>query len=548
MRNVTLAIVAIVSVLVSNAQSQSVPPGWQFPVNDLEIYEVATFNHSQLIAEDTQIESEGGRTNHGRLAPFSATMETHGVWSDLPDGGRVWRFRFNTEGALGTAVYFDGYHIPVGAAAYIYPADRSWVEGPYDHTDNNDHGYMTTAEVPGGDAVLEYFEPAGVVGAPSMDIRGIAHFYRYVYFHEDETRGSDPCEVDVNCPEGSGWEPMRDAVVRLRIVDGGFIGLCSGVLVNNTSLDCRRFMLTALHCADGLSDQDFLSLQCRFNFELQNCGSGGGASSRNKTGVFRLADSNDGGGNSGSDFLLTELEDEIPEAWNPFYAGWDASGQSSSFGVCIHHPAGDWKKISTYDDPLQSVWIGAPNSHWEVRWVETETNHGVTEGGSSGSPIFTPSGKVIGTLTGGTSFCNTPNQPDFYGRMSYHWTSNPNPASEKLKVWLDPNDTGIEKLDGGYAPNCGEWFLSTHVDEFSFSDIALFPNPATDVVEVTVSNAHEIQDLVIYDGIGRPIRSVVPSNAERRFTVDVQELASGVYYFTFTDRANRQVTQKLIIQ
>jgi hypothetical protein len=57
-----------------------------------------------------------------------------------------------------------------------------------------------------------------------------------------------------------------------------------------------------------------------------------------------LADSNDGGGATGSDFLLVELEDEIPSGWNPYFNGWNAENIAASGGVSIHHPSGDSKK------------------------------------------------------------------------------------------------------------------------------------------------------------------------------------------------------------
>lgn len=539
-----LFLAALTATTALNAQTGIIPPGWAFP-DTPEAYELETFDHHRLLQEDTRIEDEGGRTNHGRVVDTQFTLEDHAEWNTLPNGDQVIRMRFHTNGAAAVAAFFDNYHIPVGAYLFAYDATRTWVEGPYDHTENAEHGIMTTAEVPGDDLVLEIYMPVGVVGTPTLGVRGVGHFYRYVYFHQAEERGgSDPCEVDVNCPEGEPWGPLRDSVVRLRIVDGNQIGLCSGVLVNTTAADCRRYMLTALHCAQGVSDADFLSLQVRFNYEKSGCGTGAAPSSRNRNGVFHLADSNDGGGNSGSDFLLVELEDEIPQNWNPFFAGWDASGAGSSEGVCIHHPAGDVKKISTYDDNLTSVWFGAPGSHWEVRWVETETNHGVTEGGSSGSPIFNEEGLILGNLTGGTSFCTAPNAPDYYGRMSHHWDSNPNPSSEKLKEWLDPDDTGAEIMFGGYQPNCDQDAMD--VPEFNFQDVRVFPSPATTSLQITVYNAHEMNRVDMYDAQGRFVRSELIT--DNTMSVDVSSMAPGLYHFTFVDAFDQQVTHRVVIQ
>ena len=224
-------------------------------------------------------------------------------------------------------------------------------------------------------------------------------------------------------------------------------------MVNNTSLDCRQLLLTSFHCVYDLEETDWPYLKVRFNYQTQDCASSAGSFAPQRTGVIRLGDSNDISGNgfiNGSDWVLLEVEDEIPTSWNPFFAGWDATGYSGSAGVGIHHPAGDFKKISTYTSPLLNSNYYAFGAHWRVVWQPTVTNHGVTEGGSSGSPIFEENHRIIGTLTSGLSFCNSPSSPDYYGKMSYHWDG-PNPSGAvELKSLLDPTGTGLKILDGSY--------------------------------------------------------------------------------------------------
>ena len=58
----------------------------------------------------------------------------------------------------------------------------------------------------------------------------------------------------------------------------------------------------------------------------------------------------------------------------------------------------------------------------------------------------------MGTLTGGGSYCNQTNAPDYYGKVSYHWTSNGNASNEKLKTHLDPINSGALVLDGSGDP------------------------------------------------------------------------------------------------
>ena len=127
---------------------------------------------------------------------------------------------------------------------------------------------------------------------------------------------------------------------------------------------------------------------------------------------------------------------------------------ASENGVGIHHPSADIKKISTYVTPVVSTsWNGTVfNTHWQILWAATGDGHGVTEPGSSGSPLFDFNHHIVGTLTGGGSDCTTPNNNDLFGKFSYHWTNNGATANKRLKNWLDPNNTGVQTLDGMYGP------------------------------------------------------------------------------------------------
>ena len=126
--------------------------------------------------------------------------------------------------------------------------------------------------------------------------------------------------------------------------------------------------------------------------------------------------------------------------------------------------------------------------------METETNWGVTEGGSSGSHLFNEEGLSIGTLSAGLSACTNngagagtgPDEPDYYGKMSFHWDDNPNPDDEKLYLWLDPAETGATVLHGAYpdgdaAVPCGPAQACEEVADVAqltlSRDLRIQPNP-----------------------------------------------------------------------
>lgn len=532
--------------------SQNEPYGFSLSeqmIESLTVEELTTFDHQLLLEEDTRFEKMGQRSNFGRLIPFHENQETSGQWTTLPNGDRLWQLRFNTENAKGVSVYFDDLYLPIGSRLYLYPANRKYFVGPFGNEDCQPHGHFMAGEVTGDEAILEYYEPATAIGTVRIGIKGVGHLYRYVQDDEEANRGggSEACEVDVNCPEGSEWSKERDAVVRLTITEGSLIGYCSGTLMNTTAKDCRKYVLTAMHCGETVSDNDWLSCSVRFNYQSTGCATGSTTSTHNKIGVIHLADSNDGGGDSGSDFLLLEMTDDINASWNPYFAGWNASAAAASTGVGIHHPAGDKKKISTTDDIISGTY-NAPGFHWRVKWMETVTNWGVTEPGSSGSPLFDQDHYLVGTLTGGVSFCDTPLGSDYYGKMSKHWTANPNTANQKLKVWLDPNDTGVFTLGGSYkntasALPCDPAFVSIH--ELAFDDIQIYPSLADQNLNIATSRFSEIKSIRIFDQSGKLLE--VPAMKSARETIDVQDYAAGIYFITFIGTEGNFLTKKFAI-
>jgi hypothetical protein len=336
---------------------------------------------------------------------------------------------------------------------------------------------------------------------------------------------------------------------------GGGIFYCSGAMVNNTARDCRQLLLSSFHCADNMSDSDWAYMKVRFNYEYSECGGTVSLNSHDRTGVLFLTSSDDMVGNNinGSDFLLVEVEDPIFESWTPYLAGWDATGIPAQDGVGIHHPSGDRKKISTYLDPVASSSAYASGAHWRVNWDATETSHGVTEGGSSGSPLFDQNQRIIGTLTGGSSFCTSPTAPDYYGKMSYHWDGpNPISAAEKLEPFLDPAGTGEEVLDGTYigsGVNCEPQsfcsVLSVESTLLTGGAWQLFPNPATAEVNIQSPDQLTIQEVRVYDAQGRMVLT------EKGFSVQrfsVAGLTSGLYYITVRTEAGASGTQVLKVE
>jgi hypothetical protein len=162
-----------------------------------------------------------------------------------------------------------------------------------------------------------------------------------------------------------------------------------------------------------------------FNWKRATCGSGTPAAMNDTIMGSTLVVTD-----VGLDLQLVRLAAQPPASFGAYYAGWDRSGTRPASTVGLHHPFGDVMKISV-DNNQPNM----PNTSWRVlRW-----DVGVTEQGSSGSPLFDPNQRAIGQLRNGAATCASPID-DFYGRFDAQWGV--------LGPYLDPLGSGAVTLDG----------------------------------------------------------------------------------------------------
>ncbi|MBL8000725.1 MAG: T9SS type A sorting domain-containing protein [Flavobacteriales bacterium] len=520
------------------------------PLEQVPTVQAPAFDTEAIAAEDNRREQEGRLPLYGRVLDLDVDPWNSGEWMELPNGDRIWRVKLISPGALATELFFKDCFIPSGAVMFVWNLDHSEVIGGFTSANNKASGVFGTAQLTGEGCFVEYFEPLAVAGTGSFRITGIGHAYRFV----GEEKAGD-CQVDVNCaPEGNGQTKQRDGVVRISVKVNGQLGWCTGSLINNLAFDCKPYFLTADHCQrDGsilASTSDLADWRFYFKYQRSGCGTGNASAASSVIGCQRRADSNDLGGTYGSDFCLVEGDDAIPTNYNPYWFGWDANEFNPGSGAkCIHHPAGDEKKISTVNTVQSSTfWNGVNNpyaTHYRVTWSATTNGHGVTEGGSSGSPLYNSSGLIVGTLTGGSSYCNSQqpggqNQPDFYGKMSFHWEHNGGPASDDLKNWLDPNGTGQKICQGSYGP-CGT--IGMEEQQLAAAPV-LAPNPTNGVVRITLTPDQEVERVELHDLSGRLLRSEAV-NGRSVLELDLGALRSGLYLVSTVERGARSKAARL---
>ena len=462
--------IALTSASFAQTRQELRPKSFRLSAKLFAAPQELSYSFDQVSADelDHRLDNAGHMPRFARSIPSDISMTKSGTWTTLPDGDRVWRVRVSSPGALALIPCYDEFYIPAGAMLHVYTPDREEVLGAYTSDNNPADGRYNTGLIHGDACIIEYYEPAAVAGQGRIHLNELGHAYRMVPARGQskdarDFGSSESCEVNVACPEGNDWRDQKNAVVRILVKTGSSYGWCSGSLVNNANQDCTPYILSADHCyQDDItgalpSAGDLNQWAFYFQYQSPTCAdpaSEGTLGSNSVVGCTFVSASLDTGGNTGSDFVLIRMNHTPPISYLPYYAGWSNINVASENGVGIHHPNADIKKISTYVTPLQSVSWGAvvQNTHWQILWSPTISGHGVTEPGSSGSPIFDHAHHIVGTLTGGGSDCTSPSNNDFYGKFAFHWTGNGTTANKRLQNWLDPANTGIQTLDGQYGP------------------------------------------------------------------------------------------------
>lgn len=230
---------------------------------------------------------------------------------------------------------------------------------------------------------------------------------------------SGSCEINVVCQVAA--DPLlastATSVARMIFTDTNGSYLCTGTALNDSNSSFSSpYFYGAHHC---ISTQTVASTLNTFWFyDSPTCPNGttvGSFIQRTGGAAYLFSDAT-------SDALLLRLNDAMPAGTT--LSGWDSGTLADGVSISgIHHPAGDVKKISRGQTKA-----GCAATRSCVGWTQ-----GTTEGGSSGSGLFTivsgTSYYLRGGLYGGSASCantgtvsNTANT-DQYSRLSAVYSS-----------------------------------------------------------------------------------------------------------------------------
>jgi hypothetical protein len=499
---------------------------------------------NKLSVEDLDRSQKSEPYRIGVTIPINLNLSNSGTWTELPEQkSSLWQLTIKSEGAKSIGFGYSQFYMPDGAKLFLYNKNRSMLIGAYTSINNTENFYFANEKVSGDEITFELLVPDDIKDAVLLNITELNYFYRGGET-ENVISVSDACEVNVNCtPEGTNWQDEKKGVCKLQIRVGSNFYNCTGSLVNNTSQNCTPYVLLADHCHyDGgayPTAADYNAWIFYFHYESTSCTGTSSSGTKTKTGCTLKAHDTYGSNQNGSDFCLVQINSAIITTYNVYYNGWDRNNTASTSGVGIHHPAGDIMKISTYTNSLASVnFIGGSGTHWQVTWAGTTNGHGVTEGGSSGSPIFNASGKIVGTLTSGSSCCTTDGcgiqgsgqtSPDYYGKIYYHWDKNGTTAATRLKDWLDPTNSGVTSLAG--TATCTSGIFENSMKE---EKVIIYPSPANTEISLEI-NTHEsiIENIRIYNLMGVMVINIPLLNISNgKAKINIADLSEGLYFLT----------------
>ncbi len=344
------------------------------------------------------------------------------AWQPLADGGRAARFEVSSSGAvaLRAGLSLRGAGAKSATLHFAGSDGRVFAQSGADFA-GNELGWSPVVE--GDTMTVELVLPRGV-NARSLKLKlpQLSHLDISPAASERQIQAkigeSDSCEKDIVCRASptAGFLSTAKSVARMTFTTSGGTYLCTGTLLNNNFSPKKRLFWTAAHC---ISTQTVANtLQTYWFYDATTCnGSVVNSAYTTLSGGAYLRHAN-----TTRDTSLLELKTAPPSG--AVYAGWSSAAISATGTAIegIHHPAGDVKKYSLGSVTGLSTSIDGKSPLYRVVW-----NTGVTEGGSSGSGLFTVTSsggyQLRGGLYGGTSYCSAPRDPDYYSRFADIYSS-----------------------------------------------------------------------------------------------------------------------------
>jgi len=395
-------------------------------------------------------------------------------------------------------------------------------------------GEAWTAYTAGAQQEVEVFSRTRPASAPVVE--SIVHFD--VSPTAKDTAGA--CSPDVVCTSedaarDAAIAERRHSVVLVNFVEGTEARVCSGTLINTERFPAP-YIVTANHCiATAAAAASVTTLW--FN-EVPTCGAAAAtATPRQVSGGAQLVFTS-----HAADSTLLLLARDAPSG--AVYAGWDTAPLATTSDiVSISHPQGDVKKFALGKKSSEPLVKGYPQSMHGVSYTR-----GVTEGGSSGSGLFTLSGgslRLRGVLSGSTlrsgsllSCANQDREEALFGRWEiFH----PQVAGLIAAIERAPDDIGNRPSESYRlflepSANPSDTPTAARIDYPGDVDVFRIDIPRGGAT-LTVRTSGGLDTVgTLLDASGRTLKSVNDAEADSVAFGLTRTLETGTYYVSIATR------------
>lgn len=377
-------------------------------------------------------------------------------WVTHNDGGGISRLVVSAQDAKALRVGLDISGLPDGAelrfadaaGQVAYTASATEIR----EARRESTTYWTPLTV-GAEQIIEVYVPPGQSAAGvRITVDSASHLFASPDdgFKTAKALGSSgSCNRDVVCePQTTAFVNAKNAVAWMQFQatcgSGGALAscVCTGTLLNDGDASSQvPYFYSANHCIGTQTEAS--TLNTVWGYERGTCGSGSAPTTNIVAGGADLLYKE-----TNRDALLLKLRNNPPAG--AYFAGWDANTLTEGATLtAIHHPQGDAKKVSKG----QFLGFTALSEFAGQQFSTAAWTSGTTEGGSSGSAIFTFADNeyyVRGALYGGFASCSNAgsvantNNRDWYSRFDQVF---PNIrkylAVDYSGAWTVENEDGI---------------------------------------------------------------------------------------------------------